>query len=77
MPRVHIGDHWVIVSDEYLAKEREYCQKELKAFSVALRKASINNPDERDATVEQARQNVLDRRVEFWRKWNDTIPNNN
>jgi hypothetical protein len=77
MQRILIDEYWIDVPDEYLIQEREYCQEELTSFEEAVRQASTNTLDDQDANVEQARQDVLDKRVEFWRKWNDTIPNNN
>ena len=58
MSRIHIGNEWVNVPKTYLAKEREYTDKEITLFR------SLPEGIEK----EKARQLVLDKRVEFYKK---------
>jgi hypothetical protein len=69
--KIKIGDEWIDVPSEYVQQEAEHCKDVLDSYYMGV-------PDDVD-DVEYARrrQAVIDCRVEFWRKWNDTIPNNN
>jgi hypothetical protein len=58
---IHIGDQWIRVPAGYVTREALYCENEIKAFDTAA-----PGPEK-----EQARQVVLDKRLEFWKLWNE------
>lgn len=83
MQRIHIGNQWVLVPPGYVRQESEYCREELDAFNEAVGGRPVWRPANADAehaprivdeeAMERARQAVLDKRVEFWKRWNDTV----
>lgn len=70
--KIRIGEHWVDVPPEYVKAEAEYCREINDKYYLA---ATDDDVDEEEYA--RLRQATLDCRVEFWRKWNDTVPANN